>query len=241
MISLRNVTWTYSHAARPSLRSADLRIAPGECVVLCGASGCGKSTLLRTMNGLIPHFHEGGKLTGSVEVDGRATSQAELDDLGLITGTVLQHPRRQFFTATVEEELAFASENFGFAPELISARVAEALSQLGPVLGPPGGAARLRQLSGGVQQQVAIVAATLHQPEVLLLDEPSSNLSDDAVHRLAATLSRLRADGLSIVVAEHRLSYLAGLADRVVALHDGRIEREWTGLEFRGVPDSELA
>ncbi|MDR2348564.1 MAG: ABC transporter ATP-binding protein [Bifidobacteriaceae bacterium] len=237
MIRLDGVSWTYPHAASPSLRAIDLRIRPGELVVLCGASGCGKSTLLRVMNGLIPHFHPEGTLTGSVKVGGLDTAGVELDQLGLVTGTVLQHPRRQFFTDTAPEELAFAMENFGFPPAEIRARVADLAAALAPAV-PPN--ARLRHLSGGLQQQVAIASATAHRPQVLLLDEPSSNLSADAVRRLAATVSGLRSDGLTVVIAEHRLRYLRDLADRVVVLDDGRIGVEWSAAEFRDVPDSAL-
>lgn len=238
MIRLANVSWTYPHADVPSLRNLDLRIAPGEFVVLCGASGSGKSTVLRLMNGLIPHFHDDGVLTGTVTVDGIDTLAAELDELGVLTGTVLQHPRRQFFTDTAAEEIAFAMENFGFPPEWIRARVCDTLAELAAAvpIGQP-----LQRLSGGEQQQVAIAAATAHEPRILLLDEPSANLSTDAVERLAQTLARHKEAGVTIVVAEHRLRYLEHLADRVVVMRDGAIDTEWSAARFRAVTDDELA
>ena len=238
MIHVADVGWRYPHADQPSLHDLDLRIEPGQFVILCGASGSGKSTALRLLNGLIPHFHEEGVLTGTVTVDGLLTATAELDAIGLVTGTVLQHPRRQFFTDSVPEELAFAMENFGFPSERIRARVGETVDDLAATLSVD---QPLRNLSGGQQQQVAIAAATAHGPRVLLLDEPSSNLSADAVQRLTATLAELKAQGVTIVVAEHRLRYLEGLADRVIVLRDGAIDVEWTAAEFRAVPDSELA
>jgi energy-coupling factor transport system ATP-binding protein len=237
VIRLNGVSWTYAHAEAPSLRDVDLRVGPGEFVALCGASGCGKSTLLRVMNGLIPHFHAGGALTGSVEVGGLDARQAELDELGLITGTVLQHPRRQFFTDTVPEELAFAMENFGFPPPEIRARVAQSAAGLTSALPRD---ARLSRLSGGLQQQIAIAAASAHRPRLLLLDEPSSNLAADAVRQLAATLASSRAAGLTIVVAEHRLRYLRDLVDRVVVLRDGCVDVEWSGDEFRALGETAL-
>lgn len=238
MIALDHVGWTYPHAEAPSLSDIELHVAPGEFVVLCGASGCGKSTLLRLLNGLIPHFHEEGTLSGTVRVDGLDTAAAELDELGWRTGTVLQHPRRQFFADTAPEEIAFAMENFGLAPDHIRARVASIVTELETVL-PVG--ERLQRLSGGQQQQVAIAAARAHRPAVLLLDEPSSNLSTDAVERLVRTLSALKASGVTIVIAEHRLRYLQGLLDRVVVMRDGRVHVEWSAEEFRAIPDEELA
>lgn len=238
MIRIAGATWTYPHATEPSLRGIDLHIAAGEFVVLCGASGSGKSTALRLMNGLIPHFHDEGTLTGAVTVDGLVTTEVELDEIGLRTGTVLQHPRRQFFADTAPEEIAFAMENFGVPPERIRARVADAVGALAgqlPIEQP------LQHLSGGQQQQVAIAAASAHEPGILLLDEPSSNLSADAVSRLVTTLGELKGQGVTIVVAEHRLRYLDGLLDRVVVMRDGAIDLEWSATQFRGVPDEELA
>ncbi|MDR0592361.1 MAG: ABC transporter ATP-binding protein [Bifidobacteriaceae bacterium] len=237
MIRLEAVGWTFPHADAPALRGIDLTVAAGELVVICGASGSGKSTLLRTMNGLIPHFSEGGVLTGSVTVGGLATAEVELDQLGLVTGTVLQHPRRQFFTDTVAQEIAFAMENFGLAPADIRARVGQLVAELPSTAG----SAALRWLSGGLQQQVAIAAATAHRPRVVLFDEPSSNLASDAVGRLSAALASLKAQGLAVVVAEHRLRYLSGLADRVIVLRDGTVEAEWPAAEFQALPDAVLA
>ncbi|MDN6327935.1 MAG: ATP-binding cassette domain-containing protein [Brevibacterium aurantiacum] len=238
MIGIADVSWTYPHADVPSLQGFDLHVKTGECVVVCGASGSGKSTALRLMNGLVPHFHDEGVLTGTVTVDGIDTATAQLDDLGALSGTVLQHPRRQFFADTAAEEIAFAMENLGFPPETIRTRVAAALAGLAEVVPLD---QSLQRLSGGQQQQVAIAAATAHRPRILLLDEPSANLSADAVDRLAATLARLKEDGVTIVVAEHRLRYLEDLADRIVVMAEGTIDTEWSAADFRAVTDADLS
>ncbi|MGN9788736.1 ABC transporter ATP-binding protein [Nonomuraea sp. ZG12] len=237
MILIKDVRWTYSGADAPTLDGLSLRVRRGETVVLCGPSGSGKSTALRLMNGLIPHFHE-GRLDGVVHLDGQAVTDLSLDRLGRRTGTVLQHPRRQFFTDGTETELAFALENFGEPPESIRARVSATLDEHG--LRDFTGR-RLQDLSGGQQQQVACAAASAHRPSLLLFDEPTSNLSAAAIGRFTATLARLRADGATIVIAEHRLHFLRGLADRVIAMREGRVDAEWSGEEFAALDDDALS
>ena len=224
MIAVADASWRYAASSEPTLEHIDLAVEPGEAVVLCGASGSGKSTLLRMMNGLIPHLHE-GSLSGGVTVAGLDVAASPLEEIGRRTGTVLQHPRRQFFTATAVEETAFAMENFGTAPERIRARVDAVTRRLGihDLADRP-----LAHLSGGMQQRVAVAAALAHEPGLLLLDEPSSNLSADAVENLAGVLRELRRLGITIVLSEHRLHHLAPVVDRFVLLERGRIAREWS-------------
>ncbi|MFF9915175.1 ABC transporter ATP-binding protein [Streptomyces sp. NPDC013457] len=233
MIELRHVRWTYEGGDSAVLDGLDLRIRRGETVVVCGPSGSGKSSALRLMNGLAPHFHD-GVLEGEIRVDGAPIT--DLAQVGRVTGTVLQQPRRQFFTDAVDTELAFALENFGTPPPRIRERVARVVGEFG--LAGLGG--RLRELSGGQQQRVACAAAVTHGPPVLLLDEPTSNLSPQAIADLTAILGHLRDRGTTLVIAEHRLHYLRDLADRIVVLQNGRVRREWTRDEFPGLTDEML-
>ncbi|MFF8267534.1 ABC transporter ATP-binding protein [Streptomyces sp. NPDC016562] len=233
MIRLKDVRWVYQGTETPVLDGLDLHVRRGETVVVCGPSGSGKSSALRVMNGLIPHFHE-GTLDGEVRVDGEAIT--DLAQIGRVTGTVLQHPRRQFFTDAVDTELAFALENAGTEPQRIRDRVGEVTADLG-LAGLTG---RLQRLSGGQQQRVACAAAITHGPPVLLLDEPTSNLSAEGIADLTATLRHLREQGATLVIAEHRLHYLRELADRIVVLHEGRVGREWVRAEFAGLTDAML-
>ncbi|CAM5602296.1 Vitamin B12 import ATP-binding protein BtuD [Streptomyces glaucescens] len=221
MIELKNVRWAYQEGDTAVLDGLDLRIRRGETVVVCGPSGSGKSSALRLMNGLIPHFHD-GKLEGEVRVAGEPIT--DLAQVGRVTGTVLQHPRRQFFTDTIDTELAFALENFGTPPERIRERVREVVAEfrLGELDG------RLRELSGGQQQRVACAAAVTHGRQALLLDEPTSNLSPQGIADLTAVLRHLRERGTTLVIAEHRLHYLRELADRIVVMQDGRVAKEWS-------------
>ncbi len=233
MILLKDVRWAYQGGDTAVLDGLDLHIRRGETVVVCGPSGSGKSSALRLMNGLIPLFHE-GTLDGDVRVDGEPIT--DLARIGRVTGTVLQHPRRQFFTDAVDTELAFAMENFGEPSRRIHARVGEVVAEFG--LGAFSG--RLRELSGGQQQRVACAAAVTHGPPVLLFDEPTSNLSPQGIADLTAVLRHLRELGTTLVIAEHRLHYLRDIADRIVVLHDGRVKREWTKDEFGGLTEEVL-
>ena len=228
MIAVTDATWQYATSEVSTLSDIDLAIESGELVVLCGASGSGKSTLLRMMNGLIPHFHEGA-LSGRISVADLDVRESALEEIGRRTGTVLQHPRRQFFTSTVIDELSFALENFGTEPADIQARVETLMRRfmLNGIMERP-----LLQLSGGQQQRVAIAAALGHDPGILLLDEPSSNLSADAVAILASMVAELHERGTTIVISEHRLHYLIDIADRFVLLERGRVFRSWTAQQF---------
>ncbi|RKT88960.1 energy-coupling factor transport system ATP-binding protein [Saccharopolyspora antimicrobica] len=233
MIQLKGVRWTYQGGETAVLDGLDLHVGRGETVVLCGPSGSGKSSALRLMNGLIPLFH-GGSLDGDVRVDGEPIT--DLAQVGRVTGTVLQHPRRQFFTDAVDTELAFALENFGAPPERIRDRVGEVIADFG--LAELAG--RLRELSGGQQQRVACAAAITHEPPVLLFDEPTSNLSPQGIADVTAVLRELQSLGATLVIAEHRLHYLRELADRIVVLQDGRVAADWSRDDFAGLTEEKL-
>lgn len=199
----------------------NLRIAPGETVLFCGESGSGKSTLIRMINGLVPHYFS-GTLNGEVQIGGERLSQTSLDVLARQVGCVFQDPHAQFFTTEVRSELAFTSENLGFNPDDIVERIDRLADdhRIADLTGRP-----LRTLSQGQKQQVAAAAAVSHHPEIVIMDEPSANLDYGAVQTLRGTIAKLRQAGKTVVIAEHRLAYLAGLVDQVVYLRAGRIER----------------
>ncbi|MDO4900746.1 ABC transporter ATP-binding protein [Actinomyces sp.] len=219
----------------PGLFDVDAHIGAGECVLLCGPSGCGKSTLLRAINGLVPHFHR-GSLTGSVRVDDLDVATAPLHVTGRRVATVFQNPRTQFFTSRVRDELAFGPENFGVAPDLIRERVREAAQRTGIESLLQAG---VFGLSGGQKQLVACGAAIAAQPAVHLFDEPTSNLSALSVERLRRILLDLRSAGATMVIAEHRLTYLNGIVDRALMLDHGRVVRQLTAAELWALGEDE--
>ncbi len=243
MIDIERVSFTYGSkessapAKVPDLEEVDLRVHPGESVLLCGTSGCGKSTVLRLVNGLVPHFHPGA-LQGRVTVDGLDVPSAPLHLTGARVATVFQNPRTQFFTAQVRDELAFGPENYGTDPAVIRSHVAQASQRTGAtdLLD-----ACVFHLSGGQKQLVACTAAMVAQPQVYLFDEPTSNLSSEATTRLREVMLDLRASGATMIVAEHRLAYLRDVVDRAVLLDGGRVARKMSAAELWSLSDQERA
>ena len=222
MIELRDVSFWYSDAVRPTLKDVNLTIAEGEFVLVAGRTGAGKSTLLGTFNGLVPHF-TGGHLDGTVNIDGLLTAERPPREFAHLVGMVGQDPLAGFVTDTVEEELAYGMEQLGLAPQVMRRRVEEALDLLGIA---ELRRRALRTLSGGQQQRVAIGSVLTMHPKVLILDEPTSALDPTAAEDVLATLSRLVHDlGTTVILAEHRMERVVPFSDRMIYLHgDGIVE-----------------
>ena len=184
-------------------------VEPGEMVLVIGHTGAGKSSILKLINGLVPH-HTGGILSGTIEVDGRTTYSLKPGDLADLIGVVGQNPKNGFVCDIVEDEIAFSLETLGFSPDQMRKRIEEILDLLALT---PLRRRELSTLSGGEQQRVAIAAALVTQPKVLLLDEPTSALDPIAAEEVLSILHRLVNDlGLTIVLAEHRLEREIGRA-----------------------------
>lgn len=237
MIQFENVSWFYAAGQEGSIHDVSLHIRKGECVLLCGASGCGKTTLTRMISGLIPHFFP-GELSGTVQVAGLNPSQTEVAELSDLVGTVFQNPRTQFFNTDTDSELVFGLENRAMPREQMKARLTELTKELH--LEDLRGRS-IFALSGGEKQKIAFSSVYASSPEILVLDEPSSNLDAAAVRELTGLIARAKETGKTIVIAEHRLVYLADLADRVIFMRNGQIERDMTMEEFRALPATEIA
>ena len=217
---LERVSYRYPGAAAPALRDIDLRVAPGEFVVLAGGSGSGKSTLLRAASGLVPHFH-GGEFSGRLESGGLDTRTHEPARIAAVAGSLFQDPETQVVMGTVRAELAFPLENIGLGAAAVARGVEEAALALGiaPLLDRS-----THALSGGELQRVALGAALAGRPRLALLDEPTSQLDPVAGDELLGVLRRLNEEwGTAVILAEHRLERCLSAADRVVALRDGAI------------------
>lgn len=195
-------------------------VRPGELVLCTGASGCGKSTLMRLANGLCPHYFQ-GTLEGRVLIGGEPTDARPINAIAREVGTLFQDPEQQFFALNVEDELAFAHEWQGVSPEAIAAKIDEAApghSRLGPIL-----SSSIHELSEGQKQKVGLASILSQGPRALILDEPSANLDPEATEDLACKLAELKERGMAILVVDHRLYWLEGIADRVLVMREGRI------------------
>ncbi len=200
----------------------DLEIKTGEFVVLTGESGCGKTTFTRLINGLVPHYYH-GDITGQLEMDGEDVFKKSISDLGRKVGSVFQNPRSQFFNVDTDSELAFAAENIAMDPDEIRERIEEVSEDLGLY-----GLRRrsLFELSGGEKQRIACGSVAVMHPDTVVLDEPSSNLDRESIKQLKEILSRWKNEGKTVVIAEHRLYFLKDLADRLLIIKNGRIEKD---------------
>lgn len=236
MIEIKNVDFRYKGSEEAGLHDVSLSIKDGEAVLLCGASGCGKTTITRLINGLIPHYYK-GELSGSVTVNGKNIVKTELYDLASVVGTVFQNPRSQFFAVDTDGEITFGTENIGLPPAEICRRKAEVVNELEleALLEKS-----LFALSGGEKQKIACASVSALMPEIIILDEPSSNLDWKAIGELKNVIRKWKESGKTIIISEHRLWYLKDLVDRVVFLENGKIVHEWNKNEFSSLTSEEL-
>jgi energy-coupling factor transporter ATP-binding protein EcfA2 len=218
---LKGITYTYPGADSPSLRSVDLEIGPGLTLV-AGCSGGGKSTLLRLFDGLVPQFH-GGRISGSATVAGLDPLRTPIPRLAQRVGLVFQDVETQSVYGVVEREIAFGLENAAMPRAEMHDRVDEVLAELSieHLRGR-----RLTTLSGGERQRVQLAAVLALRPELVALDEPTSQLDPEGAEAVLAACLGLARAGRAVVVAEHRLETLLPAADRLLRVEDGRVEEE---------------
>ncbi|MDR2106116.1 MAG: ABC transporter ATP-binding protein [Coriobacteriales bacterium] len=239
-IEFENVSFAYgalSERKQLVLDGVSLQIPRGECVCVTGASGCGKTTLTRLVNGLIPSFFEGTK-QGRVLVKGVEIERWEMDDLCRTVGSVFQNPRSQFFNLDTTSELAYGCENLGVSREETLRGVAQAteLLNLESLLERD-----IHDLSGGQRQLLALGAVCAMGADIFVLDEPTANLDAVSTQAVKRALQSLKKQGTTILIVEHRLHWLEGLADRVVRMEAGRIVDDWSARAFSTLSTSELA
>jgi energy-coupling factor transporter ATP-binding protein EcfA2 len=227
-IQIRDLWFRYPTADNPTLRGLTFDIREGEFVGILGPSGAGKSTLCQAIKGLIPHTTP-GEHDGSVMIFGTDVTSTENSIEGARVGLVLQDPEAQIIGMTVREDLAFGPENYEVDPVEIAARSIACLEAVGLL--------DLMDrdtytLSGGQKQRLAIASALMLEPDVLVLDEPTSELDPLGKDQVFAVLEALRTKrNITVIVVEHEIDRLARLADRIIVMNDGMIIADGTPLD----------
>lgn len=221
LIEIKNLTYQYPITDQPALQDLNLEIEEGEFLAIIGPNGAGKSTLCYTLAGFIPHFFQ-GELSGSVQVGDLETSSSTLNQWVLTVGLAFQNPFNQISGSkfTVYEEIAFGLENIGVPREEMKTRVEKALELTGiSDLADRSPYA----LSGGQQQRVALTSILVMEPRVLVLDEPTSQLDPIGTRQVFQVIKEMSDQGMTVVLSEHKVEWIAEFADRVIALQDGKI------------------
>jgi energy-coupling factor transporter ATPase len=220
IIETKNLTYTYPGGTKPSISDVSIKVEKGEFVLITGPSGCGKTTLCRCFNGLIPHFYQ-GELKGEISVAEMDITKHQTHEMAKHVGLVFQNPENQLFALSVEKDVAFGLENLGAPREEMRKRVDWALKQTDIY--------DLRErspheVSGGQQQRVAIAAVLAMQPEIIVLDEPTSFLDPLSAEKIFEVIRELNKKlGITVVLVEHRLDLTAKYADHIIIMDEGKV------------------
>jgi len=229
LVEVESLSYWYPGRETPAVADVSFTMSQGEFVLVVGPTGSGKSSLLKAMNGLVPRFF-GGRMSGSVRVCGLDTTTAQVRDIARKVGMVFQDPENQLVTESPESEVAFGPENLGLEPLQMKARVEEVLATLRLTHLRD---KRLVELSGGEKQKVALASVLVMHPEVLVLDEPTSQLDPVSADDFLATLRSLNDDlGLAVLLSEHRIDRCLHFADRVLVMREGKVEFDGSPLQM---------
>lgn len=222
LIEISNLSYSYPISEKQVLKNINLSLEKGKFYAVVGENGSGKTTLCNVIRGFVPHFYK-GDLEGSIEVDGKNLLDADLGSIALNIGYIFQNPFNQIsgIRETVYEELAYGLENMGVAREEIKERVEKTidllnLSELADK--------NPMELSGGQQQRVAFASVLIMDTDILVIDEPTSQLDPQATESIFEIIEHIKNEGKTVILVEHKIELIAKFADEIIVLHHGEIK-----------------
>ena len=234
MLTLRNLSVFYDE--NQVVHAINLNVSPGECVVLTGESGSGKSSIINAVNGLGVRY-DNARIEGSIALDGDELTQKQIYEIAMLASSVFQNPKTHFFNVDTTQELLFFLENTGVSKQNMQKRLQDVLS-LFPIAHLLNRS--IFELSGGEKQILCLASAYISGCKLILLDEPTSNLDHTYIEILANMLRRLKEQGITLLIAEHRLYYLREILDRLIHIEKGEIKHCYTQSEFIRLSTDEL-
>ena len=219
MLEFKDVSFTYKNSNNKVLDRVNFKINKGECILLTGVSGSGKSTLIHLMNGLITTLYA-GQLEGEILFKNKDLKDIESYDISKNIGYVSQDPRGHFFTTNTTSELVFSMENYGIPLNEMKKKYSELVNllELEKLVDK-----NIIYISSGERQKIAIGCSLSLEPEIIILDEPSSNLDFHMTKKLKQLIEKLKTKGYTIIIAEHRMYYIQDLIDRVFVINNGKV------------------
>lgn len=237
IIETKNLTYTYPGASKPSINDVSIKVEKGEFVLITGPSGCGKTTLCRCFNGLVPHFYQ-GELKGEIKVAGLDTQTKHTYEMAKHVGLVFQNPENQLFALSIEKDVAFGLENNGVPRVEMRQKVDWALKTAGIY------DIRERsphEISGGQQQRVAIASVLAMQPEIIVLDEPTSFLDPLSAEKIFDVIYQLNKEqGITVILVEHRLDLTAKYTDHLIVMDEGKVRFEGNPRDILSTEETRL-
>lgn len=223
-IEIRNVSYQYPTGSEKVLHDLNLTIESGKFYALAGVNGGGKTTLCNVIRGFIPHFFKGER-TGEVLIDGKDVCDWDPSDLAQKVGFVFQNPFTQIsgVKETVFDEIAFGLENLGVEISVIKQKVQDIIKLLGIEYIQD---KNPNELSGGQKQRVALASIIVMEPDILIFDEPTSQLDPQGTEEIFRVIDIMKKKGKTIILVEHKIELIAEYADYVIVLQDGQIKKQ---------------